>query len=289
MNYQIFDFHPPKKSVTISAVPPSQEWGMLYTLRNIGYHNSGPQYYVRRQGMDSMLMIYTISGRGYLEYRGKKYDILPGQYMVIDCNEYQDYGSAGDTWEFYWFHFKGAESRSIVHNILRTCGPVCAGDDHRAIFDDLFIRADYPCLKSSLLISEMIYRLLIHLVLEAGKNKMVSEGVELALSFIETHLTEAISLQEIAAAAHLSKFHLSREFMQQMNQSPYAYLMSMRLNHAKKLLLSTDDPIAEIAEACGFSNLSCFFRQFKKVQGCTPLQYRKNARFNTEVTPNTRV
>lgn len=276
--------HEPKKSIVLHGAPMEKDHNMLYQLQNVGYFEADSQYYVRRQGLDAMLAIYTLSGRGYLEYRGNLYDILPGQIFIIDCDEFQAYGTSGARWEFFWIHFKGAESRSLVHSLLRIGGPVYQTEDQMAFFNELFIRAENPGRKSALLISEWIYSLLIHLMVQAGDSRQLTGAVEEALGFIEMHFSENITLDRIAEAAHVSKYHLTREFTRQMNQSPYAYLLNMRLNRAKMLLLSTDEPVSEIAEQCGFRNMSCFFRQFRQNQGCSPLRYRHEERISNPLS-----
>lgn len=248
---------------------------MLYSLRSVGYFDADSDYYVQRQGLDAMLVIYTFGGCGYLEYRGKNYSILPGQVFVIDCDEYQEYGAREEGWQFFWAHFKGAESRSIVQSVLRTGGPVYRTEDQTEFFNELFIRADNPCAKSNLLISERIYSLLIQLMLQAGESRSLSEPVELAVNHIEMHFSQEMTLDDIAQAARMSKYHLAREFKKQLNQSPYDYLLRLRLRKAKFFLLTTDDSVAQIAEKCGFGNLSGFFRQFRQMENCSPLQYRK--------------
>jgi AraC-like DNA-binding protein len=84
-----------------------------------------------------------------------------------------------------------------------------------------------------------------------------------------------LDLNYAAQEAALSRFHFSRFFKQRTGQSFYAYLSSLRLGHAKAMLLKTDLPVIDIARNCGFSSLSTFFRVFKTGTGSTPSQYRK--------------
>lgn len=255
--------------------PLEETKSMLYWLMSAGYHLALPGYQVTRRGLDSMLVAYTISGRGTLLFRGKKYEILPDSVFVIDCDEFQYYATEADHWEFYWAHFHGGESRQIVRSILAGGGPVYQPVHLMELFDKLFILADNPCKKSDILLSAQLSQLLTQLLLLAGEYHKTPEAVEQAVLFIEQHSTEEIGLAEIAQAANLSKYHLSRLFKSKIGISPYEYLLNDRLNQAKKLLVTTDLPVAEIAFQCGFANQSGFMRLFKKAQSCTPLQYRK--------------
>ncbi len=83
-----------------------------------------------------------------------------------------------------------------------------------------------------------------------------------------------LNLNRAAEEAALSRFHFSRFFKQRTGQSFYTFLSSVRLSHAKEMLLKTDLSVIDVAGNCGFSSLSTFFRVFKAETGYTPSQYR---------------
>ncbi|MBB4955020.1 AraC family transcriptional regulator [Agrobacterium vitis] len=97
------------------------------------------------------------------------------------------------------------------------------------------------------------------------------------IDYIETHLHLPITLQTLADIADLSPFHLQRMFQLSCGLSPHEWLLRRRLSKAKTLL-ATQDPIAQIASACGFSSQSHMTRAFKEVTGCTPSVYRGRAK-----------
>jgi AraC-like DNA-binding protein len=84
-----------------------------------------------------------------------------------------------------------------------------------------------------------------------------------------------LNLDKAAQEAALSRFHFTRFFKQRAGQSFYTFLSSVRLSHAKEMLLKTDLQIIDVAYNCGFSSLSTFFRVFKNETGFTPSQYRE--------------
>ena len=91
-----------------------------------------------------------------------------------------------------------------------------------------------------------------------------------ALEFIEAHLTRDISLLEIGAAAGLSIAQLTHVFQQATGETPYAYVMSRRLQQAAHLLRSSDLPIAHIALDVGFADQAHLTRTFQRRFGRTP-------------------
>lgn len=95
---------------------------------------------------------------------------------------------------------------------------------------------------------------------------------------IEAHCTEPFSLDEAAAEFGVSKSHLCRLFHRQSGSTIMAELNRLRLNAARRMLLDTDLPVTEICYKCGFRDLSCFFRNFRRGTGVTPLVFRKNGR-----------
>ena len=95
------------------------------------------------------------------------------------------------------------------------------------------------------------------------------------LLFIHTHYSEKITMAEIAASANLSIREVQRCFRRVLHQSPSEYLISYRLNIAKKFLLETNDSITEIAVGCGFSDASYFAKTFREAVGVSPMEYRK--------------
>ena len=94
------------------------------------------------------------------------------------------------------------------------------------------------------------------------------------LDFIEAHLGDAVSLDDLASEARLSPFHFSRLFRETMGFSPHRYLIERRIRAAQALLASRHASIAEIALDTGFGSQANFSRSFRKVTGVTPRQYQ---------------
>ena len=74
---------------------------------------------------------------------------------------------------------------------------------------------------------------------------------------------------------YINKFYLTRVFKEQFGQTVTGYLMQLRITQAKRLLRFSDKNIEVIAQECGMSDANYFSRIFKKVEGTTPGQYRR--------------
>lgn len=95
-----------------------------------------------------------------------------------------------------------------------------------------------------------------------------------ALEFIEANLESDITMEDVASAASLSRFHFARAFKATTGKSPRSYISERRLSLAKLLLMQGDKPIMEIAFACNFSSQANFAKAFRRATGLTPGQYR---------------
>ena len=87
---------------------------------------------------------------------------------------------------------------------------------------------------------------------------------------------EALSVDDLADAAGLSRAHFSREFRRAFGESPHAYLLTRRLERAAALLRTTDHSVAEICFSVGLQSVGSFTTSFKRIYGLSPTAYRAN-------------
>ncbi|WP_339259313.1 helix-turn-helix domain-containing protein [Paenibacillus sp. FSL R5-0749] len=97
-----------------------------------------------------------------------------------------------------------------------------------------------------------------------------------AISFIEDHYLEPLSLEDIAGKSNISIRHLNRIFRSYYQMTPISYLQKLRLEKACHLLKNGNMSITEISYECGFNDSNYFTRQFKKTFGKSPKTYRQN-------------
>jgi AraC family transcriptional regulator len=96
-----------------------------------------------------------------------------------------------------------------------------------------------------------------------------------AKAFLLEHLAGDVSLAEVASECALSRGHFSKAFKQSTGQTPHAWLVSRRVEAARRLLAQADLPIAEIAAACGFADQSHLTRVFSAQMGASPARWRR--------------
>ena len=101
--------------------------------------------------------------------------------------------------------------------------------------------------------------------------------------YLHEHMAEEISLTVLADVFHLSSQYISQLFKSEIGVNFLSYLTNIRMEKAKKLLLSTSLSIAEVAEQSGYGDYRVFTKVFKKSEGITPSQYRRGLLDGDEV------
>ncbi len=102
-------------------------------------------------------------------------------------------------------------------------------------------------------------------------------GVAGALRFLRDHLGDSIGVEDLAAHLGLSRRSIERRFSRWVGRSPGEELRRLRIDRAKRLLLETDLPIAQVAARCGFGRPERLSAQFRQATGQSPREFRGRA------------
>lgn len=113
---------------------------------------------------------------------------------------------------------------------------------------------------------------------DPGAASVSKRGVRQALDFIGDHLSDDVSLADVAQVANLSERHLHRVFKGTVGMSPHQYVIKARIDKAKELLRHTDLTIAEVAVSSGFAHHQHLNRHFKRLTGASPDRFRRELR-----------
>lgn len=109
-----------------------------------------------------------------------------------------------------------------------------------------------------------------------GKPVGNSSLISPALDYISEFPDQQIRIEELAQMCHISETHFRRSFSECMNMTPVEYINWVRIKTACDELKKTNDSIGDIAVRTGFNTLSTFNRNFQKVMGISPHEWRKN-------------
>jgi len=106
-------------------------------------------------------------------------------------------------------------------------------------------------------------------------NKYETDRLNVVCSYTMANYSQPISLEQIAAISNLTVTSFCRYFKLMTNKTYYDFLTEIRISHACHFLIEDKMSVDQIADKCGFYNISNFYRQFKKVIGVTPLTYKR--------------
>jgi AraC-like DNA-binding protein len=111
----------------------------------------------------------------------------------------------------------------------------------------------------------------------------IEKAVERSIEDMKSRLSEPLSIDDMARFAMYSKFHFSREFQRITGISPRRFLSALRIQEAKRLLLTTDMTVTEISSTVGYSSVGTFSSRFASSVGLPPSAYRKFGGFVRKV------
>ncbi len=253
-------------------------------LQSFSHMHSLKDYYTSRHDTDSWLLVWTNGGRGVLEYGGSSYMSDEGDLFWIDCHEMNSYRTEGEFWEHTDIHINGTGIGFLYRTFAQKESPVL----RRAQIP--FFKADLKALldacvtmdaNRTLRTCHSIETMLVHLILaESGKENSASNTPRLQalIQFMHGHFREPLTMDQLSKQAGFSKYHLSREFKKLTGMPPNEYLISLRIEQAKRLLINTDFPVYKIGILSGIENEAYFSRLFHQRLQMTPAEYRKRNR-----------
>lgn len=117
-----------------------------------------------------------------------------------------------------------------------------------------------------------------------GLMRPVDSRVSAAMAFIEENYQRDLSLAKVAATVHLSTWHLCHLFKSETGQTTVRYLKAIRMRRAKTLLENRLLSIKEVMNKVGMRDQSHFAKDFKRVYGLTPSQFRTSLARSVEIT-----
>ena len=141
----------------------------------------------------------------------------------------------------------------------------------KKICDEFSLQKKYFREKCSALLKEVLIDLHRGQLYNSGN---ASESVKAVIDFIHNHFYEDIDNKDLAALSGYHEFHLNRIFFKYTGMSMHKYILNLRINEAKRLVLNTNLPVGQISEKVGFCNGTYFSSYFKKVTGFSPSQFR---------------
>jgi AraC family transcriptional regulator len=150
---------------------------------------------------------------------------------------------------------------------------------------DLLREIETPDFASRLYVDTLTTQLGLHLLRRYAKMTPLPtsasnrQRLQKAIDYIHAHLSEDLSLAQIAASEYLSPFHFSRVFKDSYGVSPHQYVIQQRVAKARELLTQPNMTVTQVAHEVGFASHAHLIRHYKRITGSTP---RQSARMDTQ-------
>lgn len=238
----------------------------------------------RRQGLDSFLFFIVVSGAGELVYDGISYSLKANDCVFIDCKKPYSHKTDKELWQLRWVHFNGVNMQSIYDKYISRGGePVFEAESPREcvrLLEEIYSIAASDDHIRDMKLNEKLCSVLTLLMSkswhpEKVRKSLKRQEISCIKLWLDEHYREKISLGDLAGQFFIDKYYLTKIFKEQYGVTINSYISNKRITQAKQLLRFSNKSIEQIAEEVGIDDPNYFTRQFKKVEGITPGEYRK--------------
>lgn len=265
-----------------------REWTKLHhhTQLDLGLLHA---YYVQhaypRHSHDYYVITLIERGRQSFTHRGMKHVTLPGGLIMINPGEVHT-GEAADkvgfemrslyptisTMEAAVFELTGRHQMTPFFKQVRVDGSSFASSIsslHRAMYEEASM---LECESRLLWILTRLIKQHADISFTESRIGNEKSTIQRARDYIDSHFASGVSLQDLARYVGLSPYYFLRVFRAEVGMPPYAYLESVRIGRAQRLI-EAGKSLTEAAFEAGFSSQSHMTNRFRKIIGATPGQY----------------
>ena len=274
-----------------------------FTLLNIGYAEHNADWNFKNIKSPFARLHYVCEGEAHIILQNEVIKLQPGHLYLTPAHVHHGYECLGK-FSLYYIHIyenpalrssifdhyifpKTIEVNQLLHELIIRLHQINPGsalsiydpksyENSAAIIKSIALQGASPyALEAE---SQAIIQLLMSRFLAAATAKMpqVEKRLVRVLDYIDEHIQQPITIDQLADLTFLSKDHLIRLFKKHLNETPVSYINRKKIEKAQLMMLADDSSIQELSFRLGFENISYFNRLFKKVTGETPTGYKRS-------------
>ena len=276
----------------IFSIFPTETIGDL-GLYQFGWEKCTPSHSFGPAARNHYLFHYIISGTGVLKADDAKgetqtYQIKSGQGFMLFPDQVTTYiADQKIPWEYFWLEFDGLRVKEAIEIAgLTKSHPVNRAhskDLREEMMQEMMYIVNHKDSSPLHLIGHLylfldyLMRSSMNLNLQRG-SKLQDFYIKEAMTYIEQNFQNDISVENIAAFCGLNRSYFGKIFKKAVGKTPQEFLLTYRMIKATELLKLTQLSVRDISNAVGYDDQNHFSRDFKKIYGLSPREWRKQNR-----------
>lgn len=272
-------------------IPPFALAALLADVRSrdcypeaMGYYEAATGHIMQRSCLEheDHLLLFCVQGEARLLVDATTFSLLPGMLAVLPAGiAHRYHADEKKPWSLYWVHMSGKSINEFLAPLLKaqpytvlTLGlqPALLAD-WRGLLEMRSPGFEPAALQ---LAAARLRQMLVHTawLARSGSGPRSRLDVNAVQQFMQLHLTEGVTLDQLAHAAGLEKFYFAKTFKRLTGQSPLQHFLHLRMTRACEWLDAGEESVGRIAERLGYGDAPYFSRQFRQVIGMAPSAYR---------------
>ncbi|MBO3085231.1 helix-turn-helix transcriptional regulator [Cellulomonas fengjieae] len=237
----------------------------------------------RAHGAAQHVVIVCAAGRGTCTLPSGVHQVGAGQAVALPAGLPHRYeADAAEPWTIWWMHLVGHQVPALLEAVGATADQpvVGVGDPARVVslIDTVIRRMERDETMATLLASSGAAWHALALL--AADRRTISreqaDPIEATIEHLRANVSTRISLVDLAGMAGLSVSHYSALFRRATGYGALEYQTRLRMGAARELLDTTDGPVAGVAARVGYADALYFSRQFRRIHGISPTEYRSH-------------
>lgn len=249
-----------------------------------GSKHTGNFQMTRPEGLPSYVLL-NVRSHGEFHIGNTTFQVNPGTILIISPHTPYTYTNPSGDYMDDWLHFTIRPSNGAEEGfpLLNTPIPTGSGDVYTTLIRQLLWESSYtpaPYAEKNIdalfgIIINHLHSALTHADTQFPATPYTDKLRTIRLD-IQNDLKNTPDIHTCAQMLGISESYFQHIYSQFFGTSYQQDVIYFRIEHAKNTLLTTNLPMEQIAEICGYNNLVHFYRQFKKVTGITPATFRKS-------------
>ncbi len=259
----------------------------ILRLRNVGSARYGGDWHSTPHVHNYTELFYIVGGQGQFSIDDELFPVSADQLIIVNPNiTHTEVSYEAHPLEYIVIGIEGLELSVDGNNGGRFCIFSFPKDNTaltcmQHILQEMQTREPHH----QMLCQAYMEILVVQLMRDAGfsgtsmsADPVNSPQCTMIRRYIDSHYKEPLTLDFLAAKANINKYYLSHIYKEAYGISPISYMIACRIQESKRLLADTDLSLFQISSILGFSSPSYFSQSFRKAEGISPVEFRKQHR-----------